>query len=466
MGAALAGAIWLAAVPAVMGATSPSDLDVQVLLDAAAAGSTVQIPAGMHRGPVVIDRTLQVVGAPGAAIDGGGVGSVVTIAAPGVELSGLTISGSERNPVGAPSGVLIQREGAGAWVHDVAIHDTYIGITVQRAPDVLLERVDIRGSGIVTGEMHVAGEGGAGEVTAQLRGDGIWVYDAPRATIRDCALHTVRDGVYLAYGDGALIEDNVIEDSRYAVHDMYATDPQIVGNTLRGNLSGFVLMYGGPVRIAGNTVTESGSPSTGYGVLVKDAGGVTLAENVFADNRVGMLIDDAGRTGVDATMVRSNTIAANQIGVMLVPSADPTFTGNAFIQNTTQVALGGAGVTQAVWTAGGVGNHWSDYAGFDADGDGTGDLAYTRSGRTSRLVAEGRLLLALASGPAFRLLSAVEDKWAPGDPLVRDVAPLMSATTPPIDADRPGSSAPLWVPGLALLTVCVVALLGGVRRRA
>ena len=56
-------------------------------------------------------------------------------------------------------------------------------------------------------------------------------------------------------------------------------------------------MYGGPVLVVDNTIMESGSPSTGFGVLVKDAGGVTVQSNVMADNRVGVQIDDAGRTG-------------------------------------------------------------------------------------------------------------------------------------------------------------------------
>ena len=454
-------AAWVLAPGAALGASPP--LDVQALVDAAPAGSTVVIPAGTHLGPITIDHPLRVVGAPGAAIDGQSVGSVVTIAAPGVELAGLTIVNSGRNPVGAPSGVLIQRDAVGAHVHDIRVRDCYIGITVQRAPDVVIERVDIEGTGIVTGEMHVAGEDGGGEVTAQLRGDGIWLYDAPRPVVLDNSLRTVRDGVYLAYGSGAVIEGNVIQDSRYAVHDMYSVDARIEGNTLRGNLSGMVLMYGGPLLIAGNTVTESGSPSTGYAVLVKDAGDVTIRDNVIADNRVGMLVDDAGRTGSEATMAVDNTIAINQVGVLLVPSADPTFTGNAFIENTTQVALGGTGRTQAVWSVDGVGNHWSDYGGFDAEADGTGDLAYTRSGGTSRLIAEEPLLLAIASGPAFRLLTSVEDKWALGDPIVQDDAPLVDAHIPSIRIDDRRPAVPLWVPG-AVLMLGSVALLAGGRR--
>ena len=95
---------------------------------------------------------------------------------------------------------------------------------------------------------------------------------------------------------------------------MYTEDLTVRANLFEGNLSGLVLMYGGPVHVVGNTIIESGSPSTGFGVLVKDVGGVTVEGNVVADNRVGLHIDDAGRTGGDPTLVLGNTIAMNHIG--------------------------------------------------------------------------------------------------------------------------------------------------------
>jgi nitrous oxidase accessory protein len=439
--------------------------DVQALIDAALPGSTVTVPSGVHEGPVVIDETLTLRGEPGAVLDGMGEGSVVTIGAPDVEISGLSIVNGGRLQVGAPSGVLVKRSGARAYVHDLDISNCYLGVTVQRARNVLVERIRVTGEGIISGEMHVAGEDGVAPQDAKLRGDGIWLFDTPGAVVRDNVLTTVRDGIYLSYGSDQLLEGNMIENSRYAIHDMYAAGTVIRNNVLRGNLSGLVLMYGGPVLAEGNTITESGSPSTGFGVLVKDVGSVTLRENVIADNRVGVNLDDAGRTGGDPAFLDRNTIAMNQVGALLVPSADSSFTGNGFLENTTQVALGGTGTAQAQWMVDGIGNYWSDYGGFDSEGDGQGDLAYTRSGRVSRLIAEDPMLLAVASGPAFRLLSAVEDKWAPADPLVMDVAPRTVNVSPPIAAGRTGTVVPLWIPGSLLTAGCAWLLVAARRRK-
>jgi nitrous oxidase accessory protein len=347
------------------------------------------------------------------------------------------------------------------------VEHSYIGITIQRARGVTIERVRIVGEGIITGELHateIEGKGVGDGAGTLLRGDGIWLYDAIAPVVRDSEIRTVRDGVLITYGTDPVIEGSLIADSRYAVHDMYAQNLTITDNRMVGNLSGTVLMYGGPVTVEGNTITDSGSASTGFGILVKDAGGVTVSHNVIADNRVGILVDDAGRTEGDPTLVDSTTFAMNQVGALLVPSADASFTGNGFIENTTQVALHGQGEVQAVWGSNGTGNYWSDYGGFDAAGDGVGDLAYVRSGRTSELIARQPILLALASGPAFRLLTAVEDRWAPVRPVVNDEHPLTSMTSPPVSGLADGGSPPLAVIGVAMLALAGGAL-GRTRRR-
>jgi nitrous oxidase accessory protein len=441
--------------------------DLQAVVDAARPGDTVTVSSSVQGGAVVIRTPGITVDGGGAMLDGEGLGSVLTIEAPDVTVRDLTLTGSGTNPVGAPSGLLIEAGGDRAHVSDVRIEDSYLGVTVRRAEGVTLERLRIVGSGEIAGEMHAVDaseasdehEGHGAQPTAtRLRGDGVWFFDSRDTVLRDSTIETVRDGVYLTYGTGAVIERTRIWDARYAIHDMYATDVTIRDNEIGGSLSGCVLMYGGPILVEGNTIMENGSASTGFGVLVKDAGDVTVRGNVIADNRVGVHVDDAGRTGGAPTMMVRNTIAMNHVGALLYPSADVTFTENGFVENTTQVTMGGTGRTQAHWTHDGVGNHWSDYGGFDADGDGVGDVPYLKGGRVSELVARQPLLLAIASGPALRLVSVVEDRWLPSEPVVRDDAPLLSAPFPTFPA--PDAGVPmLGFAGAGLLAACLWAVL-------
>lgn len=453
---------------------------LQAMIDAAPPGATLEVPKAVYVGNVEIERAITLVGQGRPIIDGAGLGSVVHITGDDVTLRNFTIRGSGSGPVGSPSGIMVSA-GDRALIEDVHVQASYLGITVRKAADVTIDHVRIRGyaEGIVSGEMHAVGDGGSthpgdmpgmapsddGSGAGLLRGDGIWLWNTVDAVVRSSDIAEVRDGIYFSYGVRPLVQGNTIADARYAVHDMYATGLRIVGNVIRSNLSGCVLMYGGPVDLVENTIVEAGSPSTGFGVLVKDTGDVTMLHNVIADNRVGLHIDDAGRTGGEPTMVVSNTIAMNQIGVMVYPSSDSTFTGNSFIENSTQVTLGGSGTTQVHWSDSGLGNYWSDYGGFDAAGDGTGDVVYTENGRMSRLLAEEPMLLALVSGPAFRLLSALEDKWSSDDPLVRDAAPLMHSQAPSLRVRDDGGGIPVWIAGLAAALVCGWLLFRGRRPR-
>lgn len=445
------------------GMTMPA-AHLQSMIDATPNGSTLEVPAATYVGHLRIDHPLTLVARGTVVLDGGWLGSVLRITAPDVTVQDVTIRRSGIGPVGSPSGIVVENADR-ARIRDVRIEHSYLGIMVRRSHDVSIEGATIVGEGLITGELHAVdapadanaghdmGDPGlsTGTPDGQIRGDGIWLWNTTGVEVRDSTITGVRDGIYLSYGVRPRLIGNTIADSRYAVHDMFAEDLLLQDNILTGNLSGIVLMYGGPVDVVGNTITESGSPSTGFGILVKDTGGVTVSGNVIADNREGLHLDDAGRTGGEPAQVADNTIAMNQVGVLLYPSADSGFTGNGFVENSTQVALGGSGATQVDWTVGGVGNYWSDYGGFDRGGDGIGDVPYLASGRVSRLLAGEPLLAALASGPAFRLMSSLEDRWSAATPVVRDDAPILTSRGPAIGGGPTGSPILLWLAGGSLL---------------
>ena len=59
---------------------------LQQRIDAAARGETIRIEAGLHAGPIVINKPLTLVGERGAEIHGNSKGNVVTIAADDVTI--------------------------------------------------------------------------------------------------------------------------------------------------------------------------------------------------------------------------------------------------------------------------------------------------------------------------------------------------------------------------------------------
>jgi nitrous oxidase accessory protein len=437
--------------------------EIQARIDAASAGATVVVGPGVYRGRLVVDEAITLRGEGRPVIDGGGSGSVVTVRADGAVVEGLAVRGSGIGPVEAPAGIRVEADRV--VIRDNVVSDTYMGIAAYGASGLRIigNRITGRTHAAVAGEEHAVDPGSQDDHASHpapdrraYRGDGISLWNVERSLVRDNVVEDARDGIYLSYGSGLLLDRNVVRSSRYAVHSMFARELTVAECVFEENLSGAVLMYGGPVLLLRNEIRDSASASTGFGLLLKDVAGVEAIENLLVGNRTGIQVD--GPLGDASATIRivGNTVALNRFGVSLYPSAEVTFSRNSFVENTVQVVAQGSGVEgKSTWYERGLGNHWSDYRGFDLTGEGLGDVPHAVGGALERLLARAPVLEALASGPALGLVRAVEDRWVERRPVAVDPLPLMSPVSWRGRAGPGGGAS--WIVGLVGLGLTAAA---------
>jgi nitrous oxidase accessory protein len=230
-------------------------------------------------------------------------------------------------------------------------------------------------------------------------------------------------------------------------------------------------MYSRDPIVIGNRIVNNHGPSGG-GVGLKDVDGAVIEGNRFVNNQIAIQVDTSPRERGIENYIRGNVFAYNHAGIGFLPSVKHnTVVGNTFIDNTEHVAIIGRGQLQEItWAENGRGNYWSDYAGYDADGDGIGDVAYRSQRLFETLVDRNPLLRFFTWTPAA---SAV-DFAARAMPTVRpevklaDPAPLMEPVAhpalPPLLADQQQDRLGLAGSGLALGGVALIAFLA-LRRR-
>lgn len=357
--------------------------DLAVALAEAETGDTIEVHGGSYPGPLVVDKSVSLVGKDWPVIDGGGHGTVVTLSAPGIRFEGFEVRGSGVEPDHDHAGITLTAEGI--QVVGNRLVDVLFGVFVAQADDSL-----VRGNDITSKDEYDIGR----------KGDGIRVWYSQDVRVEANTVHEARD-VVIWYSDNVVVQDNRIQNGRYGVHLMYCNGAQILGNRLDGNSVGIYTMYSNDVSLNRNDVRRQRGPS-GYAMGFKDVDRVDATDNILADNRAGIFLDGTPYTPTSHARFFNNILAYNDIGVILLNAVQGAeFQENTFMENMEQVSIGGGGKPgNNSWH----GNFWSDYTGFDLNGDTRGEMAYRSERMFESLTDREALLRALIYSPAAQAI--------------------------------------------------------------
>ena len=334
----------------VVGRDAPT---IGAAVEMAPPNATVVVPAGTYEETVVVNESVTIAG-DGARVRGDGNGSVLTVRASNVTLSGLTVDGvgnETRDPEAA-------RESAGgdddeAWDTNVQLGYGHgdAGIRAIDAPGLFVDDVTVE-----TNASGVLLRDGSDAVIRDLRVDGSddWrdgfmgvVGIESRVTVTDGRFEGGRDGVYLHRADGSVVRNSTFVGNRYGIHLMYTGDALIADNRFRNAEFGGITVMTRPSgnAIVGNDVRDSGAGIQASGTRAY------VGYNTLANGRLGFSTSSRG------SLYEHNVAVDNDVGAhatTVIPSS--RVVANDFVGNDRH-AKAGAGALR-VWADEGRGNHW------------------------------------------------------------------------------------------------------------
>ncbi len=372
--------------------TVASGQSIVEVIQQAAAGDTVLVARGTYLANIVITKPLRLKGLNRPTLDGGNTGDVIRIKSPDVTIEGFIISNSGADLTAQNAGIYLEPGSDRAVIRNNVINYTLFGLWIEKVKDI-----QVMGNNIT----------GMRDLASAQRGNGIQLYNSSGAKIVDNHVSFTRDGIYVDVSDHALFRGNRLHHLRYGTHYMNSNFNIWENNESYLNRGGLALM-----EVRNQTVRNNRAwGNSDHGIMLRTITDSVVENNLVAGNGRGFFIYDA-----EYNTLRNNLIIVNRVGVHLwAGSIHNEVEGNDLINNREQIKY--VASKDEYWGVK-TGNYWSNYVGWDRNGDGVGDVPYEANDLVDHLTWKYPAAKLLLNSPAVQTLRLVSRQF-----------PLMRATS-------------------------------------
>ncbi|WP_083096457.1 nitrous oxide reductase family maturation protein NosD [Pseudophaeobacter leonis] len=376
----------------------------------AADGDSLRLAPGTYFEILTLDRPVTLDGQGHATIDGGNQGSTITVTGPGVIVQGLTVQGSGSDHETIDSGIQLTKTARAPVIKGNILLGNVYGVDIHGARDALVADNVIEGRQ----DRHM-----------NMRGNGVYVWNAPGAIVSGNDIRWGRDGVFVNSSKRNIFRDNLFRDLRFAVHYMYADNSEVTGNVSIGNHLGYAVMFSTRVKVSDNVSLNDRD----HGVMLNYTNKSVITGNYVkgARNKCTFLYNSHKNDFSD------NWFQGCGIGIHFTAASENNhIVGNAFVGNRHQVKYVASKWVE--WSEQGRGNYWSDNAGFDVDGNGIADAPYRPNDSMDHVLWTQPAAKLLMGSPAVQLVRWSQSAFPallPGgvidsNPLMRPVKPVVA----------------------------------------
>jgi len=337
----------------------PADFTtIQEAINNANSGDTIIVKNGTYYGPIVVNKTLTLLGEnmETTIIDGNHIESVIYVTADNVVINGFTIQNSS-HAHWMDSGILVSSNG-----NEISCN------TIQNNHD---------GIGLYYSDNNKI----ASNTFSSNDYRGIWLYESENNNVLNNVVailrtnHPTTERVYLYKSSNNILSGNTITSNdtlnAYGIRLKDSDNNTVTGNIISNNHIGIALHRSNNNTVSGNIV----SSNIALGVWINTSSYNTVYRNDIANNGNDTTINDSGVFFWEATnnSIYRNRIANNRKGILLAQSSnDNSIHHNNFIENLLQAHDSSWDnpdivASNSIWDAGypSGGNYWDDYIDVD-----------------------------------------------------------------------------------------------------
>lgn len=331
-----------------------SSCDVKTIKQAvelSSDGDVIIVKSGIYKEhDIIINKSIHIKGVDWPVIDGENKETIFRFTADNFSISGLEIINVGQSYTKDFAAILVS-ESNNFVIENNILRKVFFGILVEKSKKGTISYNEVSSDA----------------ETQANSGNGIHLWHCSDMSVSNNKLTGLRDGIYFEFVKKSNVFDNESYDNlRYGLHFMFSNENSYYNNIFKKNGAGVAVMFSKYIKMHHNKF-EHNWGSASYGLLLKEIYDAEIENNIFEQNTIGISVDGSTRINY-----HKNTFVRNGWAVKIIGACyENVFSENNFLSNALDLSYNSKINTNKF-----EGNYWSEYAGYDLDKDGIGDIPY------------------------------------------------------------------------------------------